>query len=143
MTDESLELLLHRDATLTEARLKDYYEEDEDIKVLLDSERYSLFAGGKRVRPVLAIEFCKLFGGREEAALPFACGLEMIHTASLIHDDLPCMDNDDLRRGKPTNHKMFGETMALLAGDSLLIGAFEAVASNNQVTPEIAARATA
>ena len=143
MTEEALELLLHRDATLTEARLKDYYEEDEDIKILLDSERYSLFAGGKRVRPVLALEFCKLFGGREEAALPFACGLEMIHTASLIHDDLPCMDNDDLRRGKPTNHKVFGETMALLAGDSLLIGAFEAVASNPEVTPEIAARAAA
>ena len=143
MTPEALELLMHRDAALTEAHLKGYYDEDEDIKVLLDSERYSLFAGGKRVRPVLAIEFCKLFGGREEAALPFACGLEMIHTASLIHDDLPCMDNDDLRRGKPTNHKVYGETMALLAGDSLLIGAFEAVAGNSEVTPEIAAKAAA
>ena len=143
MTQDVLELLLHRDATLTENRLKDYYEEDEDIKVLLDSERYSLFAGGKRVRPVLALEFCKLFGGREEAALPFACGLEMIHTYSLIHDDLPCMDNDDLRRGKPTNHKVFGETIALLAGDSLLTGAFEVVAQNNEVTPEIAVQATA
>lgn len=143
MIPASLELLMHRDATLTEARLKEYYEEDDDLKVLLDSERYSLFAGGKRVRPVLVIEFCKLFGGREEAALPFACGLEMLHTASLIHDDLPCMDNDDLRRGKPTNHKVFGETMALLAGDSLLTGAFEAVASNGEVLPEIAAQATA
>lgn len=143
MTTEALELLMHRDATLTENRLKSYYEEDEDIKILLDSERYSLFAGGKRVRPVLTIEFCKLFGGREEAALPFACGLEMIHTYSLIHDDLPCMDNDDLRRGKPTNHKVFGETIAVLAGDALLTGAFEAVAGNEEVAPEIAAKAAA
>lgn len=143
MTEEALELLMHRNAVITENALKTYYTPDGDIQILLDAERYSLFAGGKRIRPTLVLEFCKLFGGREEAALPFACAVEMIHTYSLIHDDLPCMDNDDLRRGKPTNHKVYGETIALLAGDSLLTGAFEAAASNTEVTPEIAVRAVA
>jgi geranylgeranyl diphosphate synthase type II len=84
-----------------------------------------------------------LFGGEDEAALPFACAVEMVHTYSLIHDDLPCMDNDDMRRGKPTNHKVFGETNALLAGDSLLTGAFEAAASNVAAGAEISAKAVA
>uniref|UniRef100_A0A803KVZ1 Geranylgeranyl pyrophosphate synthase n=1 Tax=Chenopodium quinoa TaxID=63459 RepID=A0A803KVZ1_CHEQI len=87
--------------------------------------RYSLLAGGKRVRPVLCIAACELVGGNESTAMPAACALEMIHTMSLIHDDLPCMDNDDLRRGKPTNHKVYGEEVAVLAGDSLLSFAFE------------------
>ncbi len=143
MTHEVLELLLHRDATVTEAALKNYYSEDEDIQVLLDAERYSLFAGGKRIRPALALAFCRMFGGEDEAALPFACAVEMIHTYSLIHDDLPCMDDDDLRRGKPTNHKVYGEATALLAGDALLTGAFEAAASNVEVGPEISAKAVA
>ena len=143
MTEETLQLILHRDATVTEHALRQYYSEDPDLKTLLEAERYSLFAGGKRIRPVLVLEFCKLFGGREEAAVPFACAVEMIHTYSLIHDDLPCMDNDDLRRGKPTNHKVYGEAIALLAGDALLTGAFEAVATNTAVTPQIAAEATA
>ena len=143
MTDESLALLMDRTATLTEAAMRGYYSEDEDIRILLDAERYSLFAGGKRIRPLLTLEFCKMFGGSEEAALPFACTVEMIHTYSLIHDDLPCMDDDDLRRGKPTNHKVFGEAMALLAGDSLLTGAFEAAASNQMVGAEISAKAVA
>ena len=143
MTEEILELMLHRNATLTENAMREYYTEDEDIQVLLDSERYSLFAGGKRIRPFLTLEFCKLFGGEESAALPFACAVEMIHTYSLIHDDLPCMDYDDMRRGKPTNHKVFGETTALLAGDSLLTGAFEAAASNVAVGEATAARAVA
>ena len=141
MTGEVLELLMHRSATLTETALKEYYQEDADLAPLLDAERYSLFAGGKRIRPLLTLEFCKLFGGEEEAALPFACAVEMIHTYSLIHDDLPCMDNDDLRRGKPTNHKVFGESTALLAGDALLTGAFEAAASNPHVAPETALNA--
>ncbi|CAI9116679.1 OLC1v1017891C1 [Oldenlandia corymbosa var. corymbosa] len=87
--------------------------------------RYSLLAGGKRVRPMLCIAACELVGGRPANAIPAACAVEMIHTMSLIHDDLPCMDNDDLRRGKPTNHKVFGEDVAVLAGDSLLAFAFE------------------
>ena len=143
MTEEILELLMHRNAVITEEALKKYYVEDEDLKSLLDAERYSLFAGGKRIRPLLTVEFCKLFGGDEEAALPFACAVEMIHTYSLIHDDLPCMDNDDLRRGKPTNHKVFGESTALLAGDALLTGAFEVAASNMAVGAEISAKAVA
>ncbi|MBE6589600.1 MAG: polyprenyl synthetase family protein [Ruminococcaceae bacterium] len=143
MTNEVLELLMHKDATLTEAALREYYLEDEDLKSLLDAERYSLFAGGKRIRPMLTLAFCRLFGGEDEAALPFACAVEMIHTYSLIHDDLPCMDNDDLRRGKPTNHKVFGEATALLAGDALLTGAFEVAASNTVVGAEISAKAVA
>ena len=86
---------------------------------------YSLLAGGKRVRPTLVLAFCEALGGEVEAALPYACAIEMIHTYSLIHDDLPCMDNDDLRRGKPSNHKVFGEDIALLAGDALQSLAFD------------------
>ncbi len=143
MTNEALELLLHRNATLTENALREYYTDDPDLQVLLDAERYSLFAGGKRIRPTLTLEFCRLFGGEEAAALPFACAVEMVHTYSLIHDDLPCMDNDDLRRGKLTNHKVFGEGVAVLAGDALLTGAFEAAATNTAAGAETSAMAVA
>jgi len=143
MTDEILQLMMNRNATMTEDAMRKYYTEDEDLRVLLDAERYSLFAGGKRIRPFLTLEFCRLFGGDDAAALPFACAVEMIHTYSLIHDDLPCMDNDDLRRGKPTNHKVYGESTALLAGDALLTGAFEAAASNVAAGAEISAKAVA
>ncbi len=143
MTTEVLELWMHRYAVTVENALKRYYTEDKDIEELLNAERYSLFAGGKRIRPFLTLEFCNLFGGVEEAALPFACAVEMIHTYSLIHDDLPCMDDDELRRGKPTNHKVFGESTALLAGDSLLTGAFEVAASNVEAGAEISAKAVA
>lgn len=95
---------------------------------IVEAMRYSALAGGKRLRPVLTMAFCRAVGGDPYAALPFACALEMIHTYSLIHDDLPCMDNDDLRRGKPTNHKVYGEGLAVLAGDSLLTYAFETAA---------------
>ncbi len=103
--------------------------------------RYSLLSGGKRIRPGLVIETCRMFGGTEAAALPFACGLEMIHSYSLIHDDLPCMDNDDLRRGRPTNHKVYGEAVAVLAGDALLTDAFRVVAGNPEVSPAACAEA--
>lgn len=93
--------------------------------------KYSLVNGGKRLRPVLVIEFCKACGGTLSDALPFACAIEYIHTYSLIHDDLPCMDNDGMRRGKPSCHKMFGEATALLAGDALLTHAFEIAASSD------------
>ena len=92
---------------------------------LLEAMEYSLAAGGKRLRPVLLLSACDMAGGDVQLALPFACALEMIHTYSLIHDDLPAMDNDDLRRGKPTNHKVFGEDVAILAGDGLLNAAME------------------
>lgn len=109
-------------------------EKDELIGNLVSSMEYSLTAGGKRVRPMLVMEFAKLCSGSEEAAMPFACAIEMIHTYSLIHDDLPCMDNDDLRRGKPTNHKVYGEACALLAGSGLLTLAFEAASSERAVS---------
>lgn len=99
-----------------------------DPRKIHEAMRYSLLAGGKRVRPVLCIAACELVGGEESIAMPAACAVEMIHTMSLIHDDLPCMDNDDLRRGKPTNHKVFGEDVAVLAGDALLAFAFEHMA---------------
>lgn len=91
---------------------------------LAEAMRYSLLAGGKRIRPLLTLEFCRISGGDIEQALPVACAVEMLHTYSLIHDDLPAMDNDDLRRGKPTNHKIYGECTAILAGDALQAEAF-------------------
>ena len=105
-------------------------------KTLLSAMRYSLLAGGKRIRPMLTMEFCRAAGGDWHDAIPFGCALEMIHTNSLLHDDLPCMDNDDYRRGRLTNHKVYGEAMAVLAGDGLLTAAFE-TASNVDTTPEI------
>ena len=91
---------------------------------LAEAMRYSLLAGGKRIRPLLVLEFCRIAGGDVEKALPVACAVEMLHTYSLIHDDLPCMDNDELRRGKPTNHMVYGECTATLAGDALQAEAF-------------------
>ena len=102
---------------------------DEPYARLLDAMRYSLTAGGKRLRPILTLEFCRLCGGDVHAALPAACGVELLHTYSLIHDDLPCMDDDDLRRGKPSNHKVFGEATAVLAGDALQAEAFHTILS--------------
>ena len=140
-TTQSFELLnekLHTAALLTENYLKTRTDmvfrnpsiasAQDAVRPLFDSFAYSLFAGGKRLRPFLVLEFCKLCGGESEKALPFAAAIEMIHTFSLIHDDLPCMDNDDLRRGKPTNHKVFGEACALLAGDALAFYALETAA---------------
>ena len=98
--------------------------ENHALKGLADSMRYSLLAGGKRIRPMLALEFCRISGGDIEAAVPVACALEMLHTYSLIHDDLPSMDNDNMRRGKPTNHVVYGECTAILAGDTLQAEAF-------------------
>ena len=95
---------------------------------LQEAMRYSLLAGGKRVRPVLALAFCQMLGGEPAEALPLACALELVHTYSLIHDDLPCMDDDDMRRGRPTCHTVYGEATAVLAGDALLAEAFRMIA---------------
>jgi geranylgeranyl diphosphate synthase, type II len=104
---------------------------------IYEAMRYSLLAGGKRLRPILCLATCDLMGGTEAMAMPTACALEMIHTMSLIHDDLPAMDNDDFRRGKPTNHKVYGDDIAILAGDGLLAYAFEYVATQTKhVAPE-------
>ena len=102
---------------------------------LRDAMRYSLLAGGKRLRPILCLAACELVGGSSELAMPTAVALEMIHTMSLIHDDLPAMDNDDLRRGRPTNHKVYGDAMAILAGDAMLSRAFEMVAVRSANVP--------
>ena len=102
---------------------------------LYESMRYSLLAGGKRIRPVLTLEFARLAGLDWHTAVPVACALELVHTYSLIHDDLPCMDDDDLRRGKPTNHKVFGETMAVLAGDALQPEAFRLILTAPGIAP--------
>ncbi|MCR5636726.1 MAG: polyprenyl synthetase family protein [Clostridiales bacterium] len=104
-------------------------------KAVVSSMKYSLLAGGKRIRPLLAVMFCELNGGKTEAAVPFGCAVEMIHTYSLIHDDLPCMDDDDMRRGKPSNHIAYGEANALLAGDALQSLAFEIM--TNEQTREL------
>ena len=96
-------------------------------KTLFEAMRYSLLAGGKRIRPILVLEFCRICGGDWKKAVPFAAAIEMIHTYSLIHDDLPCMDNDDYRRGRLTNHKFYGEANAVLAGDALLTAAFDTI----------------
>jgi geranylgeranyl diphosphate synthase type II len=102
---------------------------------IYEAMRYSLLAGGKRLRPILCLATCELVGGTVEMAMPTACALEMVHTMSLIHDDLPAMDNDDYRRGKLTNHKVYGEDIAILAGDGLLAYAFEYIADQTQNVP--------
>lgn len=110
---------------LVEDALYSYMNSVQAPEVLLESMNYSLKAGGKRLRPLLVLATLKSFGKPEELGIPVACAVEMIHTYSLVHDDLPSMDDDDFRRGKPTNHKMFGEAMAILAGDALLTHSFE------------------
>lgn len=113
---------------LVEARLEACFKGDGPQQELLDAMRYSLLAGGKRIRPVLALQFCAAVCGDVLPALDYACAVEMLHTYSLIHDDLPCMDDDDLRRGRPTCHKVYGECIAVLAGDALQAAAFQTAA---------------
>ncbi len=134
MKSEFLELL-EKNCKAVELALSSYISNKDD-NGLANCMEYSLLSGGKRIRPFIVIEACRLFSDNFDInrALPYACALEMIHTYSLIHDDLPCMDNDDMRRGKPTNHKIFGEAHALLAGDTLLTYAFEVLASNENVS---------
>ena len=121
-----------------ESYLKDFYSRfsGEPQKKLFDAMQYSLFAGGKRIRPILTMEFCRICCGDYRKAAPFAGAIEMIQTYSLIHDDLPCMDNDDFRRGIPTNHKVYGEGTAVLAGDALLTDAFMLASSATLDKPE-------
>ena len=124
-----------------EKYLEDLFVTDAPYGKLQEAMRYSLLAGGKRIRPVLTVAFCRLAGGEWEKAVPLGCALELIHTYSLIHDDLPCMDNDDLRRGKPTNHKVYGETLATLAGDALQPEAYRLIAQAPSLTAEQKIRA--
>ena len=124
-----------------ESYLEEFYKQfhKEPQKPLYEAMEYSLLAGGKRLRPIFAMEFCRMCGTDWKKAAPFAAAVEMIHTYSLIHDDLPAMDNDDFRRGRPTNHKVYGEAMAILAGDALLTDAFT-VASLAEITDPAAFR---
>lgn len=133
--------------TMINKALYQYIQTDGDeYDIVKDAMLYSLSAGGKRIRGMLVLDFCNSLGGDIKLALPFACAVEMVHCYSLIHDDLPCMDNDDLRRGKLSCHKKFGETMALLAGDALLTLAFDVMANacgEVGVMPDIACRSIA
>ncbi len=127
-----MDLILKENIALIDEALQKYMAHDANAQaVIYDAMSYSLFAGGKRLRPVIMLLTTEMCGGTKADALPFACAMEMIHTYSLIHDDLPAMDNDDLRRGKPTNHIAFGEDIAILAGDALLNKAAETALSSN------------
>lgn len=133
---------LKENANLVEAEINRVLSvRDESYGVLYSSMLYSAQGGGKRIRPFLTLEVCKALGGNIDAALPLAVAVELIHTYSLIHDDLPCMDNDDMRRGKPSNHIAFGEATALLAGDALLTLAFETVCESTALSAENRLRA--
>ncbi len=124
---DSYEGRMAENLTLIEGALREIFPQSPRYDQIQEAMEYSLLAGGKRIRPMLVLESCRLCGGDVERALPFACAIEMVHTYSLIHDDLPAMDDDDLRRGRPTSHKVYGEATAILAGDGLLTAAFEAV----------------
>ena len=131
MSTEAMKSLLKERGKLVESYLATCLDGQEMPPRLRESMLYSLQAGGKRLRAILVLEFCRICGGDVEKALPVACGVEMLHTYSLIHDDLPCMDNDDLRRGKPTNHVIYGECTATLAGDALQAEAFRTILSTD------------
>ena len=123
--EKSFTEIMAQDIFLIEDALRELFQQQAQYADLQESMDYSLLAGGKRIRPVLTLETCRMCGGDPKAAVPFACAVEMVHTYSLIHDDLPAMDNDELRRGRPTNHMVYGEATAILAGDGLLTAAFE------------------
>lgn len=130
---------LKQNSELIEFAIREYYSKynDSDTGEVRVAEQYSLNAGGKRIRAFLVNEFCRACGGNISDSIQYALAVEMIHTFSLIHDDLPCMDNDDLRRGKPTSHKVFGEATALLAGDSLSVRAFSVLANNSSLDAKV------
>lgn len=139
-----LKSYLHEKKAIVDKALEAYFPEPEGpASEVIEAMKYSLFAGGKRLRPILCLAGTEVVGGTETNSLPIACALELIHTYSLIHDDLPIMDDDDFRRGKPTNHKIFGEALALLAGDGLLTEAFHLMAQTpltEQITSHVLLR---
>lgn len=133
---------LNEDIALIEGELRRTLSvTDPSYRTLFDAMSYSVEGGGKRIRPVLTLEFCRLFGGDVRTALPLAAAVELVHTYSLIHDDLPCMDDDCMRRGKPSTHKAFGEATAVLAGDGLLTHAFCVIAESPELKPDQAIEA--
>lgn len=136
MSFENIKIALAENSLATEAALEEFFKgknSSGSLEIIISAEKYSLLGGGKRIRPFLVNEVARVLGASLESSMPFAMAVEMIHTYSLIHDDLPCMDNDDFRRGKPSNHKVYGEAYAMLAGDALLTNAFLAAASNKNV----------
>ncbi len=136
-----LEMLSSNSALVENEAKKLFSEKDADYACLFESMEYAFFGAGKRIRPTLTIEFAKMLGGSTEAALAPALAVELIHNYSLVHDDLPCMDNDDERRGKPSTHKAYGEATALLCGDALLTEAFAVVCKSEHLTPKAKAEA--
>ena len=141
MTEERLGELMRADADAVTRAIEDQLSSrlgtsEKSYPALREAMMYSSLAGGKRIRPFLVLEFCRALGGGAAAAMPFACGLELMHTYSLIHDDLPCMDDDDMRRGRPACHVVYGYAGAMLAGDALQAMAFEIAASNEAVPPD-------
>lgn len=138
----SLKAAITENADAVESALAAYLKDtDVDYGLIFDAERYSLLGGGKRVRPFIVNECCRVLGGDVRRSMPLACAVEMIHTYSLIHDDLPCMDDDDMRRGKPSNHKKFGYANALLAGDALLTRAFSVIVESDELDGDTKAEA--
>ena len=141
---ENIKEKLAQNSIAIDKALAEYYDfADKDYASLIEAQRYGILGGGKRIRAFLVIEFCRLFGGEIENAIPYACAIEMIHASSLIHDDMPCMDNDDMRRGKPATHKAYGETLALISGDAMLAYAFETAIKNPYFDASINAKAVA
>lgn len=140
---KNLDYFLRNNSELIDSAIEKTYSllDDPDTDEVRRAELYSLTAGGKRIRAFLVNEFCRACGGSFENSVDFALAVEMIHTFSLIHDDLPCMDDDDLRRGKPTSHKVFGEATALLAGDSLSVRAFQMIANNKNIDSDFRIKA--
>ena len=146
MSFENIKIALAENSLATEAALEEFFKgknSSGSLEIIISAEKYSLLGGGKRIRPFLVNEVARVLGASLEASMPFAMAVEMIHTYSLIHDDLPCMDNDDFRRGKPSNHKVYGEAYAMLAGDALLTNAFLAAASNKNVDAPYISKAIA
>ncbi|MGM9632509.1 MAG: polyprenyl synthetase family protein [Eubacteriales bacterium] len=127
---EKIENKLTANRILLENELAKYYLTDSEEKLLTEAQKYGLLDGGKRIRPFLLLELCRIFGTEVKIVIPYACAIEMVHASSLIHDDMPCMDNDGMRRGKPSTHKAFGESLALLAGDAMMAKAFETAVTN-------------
>lgn len=140
---KNLDYFLRNNSELIDSAIDKTYSllDDPDTDEVRRAELYSLTAGGKRIRAFLVNEFCRACGGSVDNSVDFALAVEMIHTFSLIHDDLPCMDDDDLRRGKPTSHKVFGEATALLAGDSLSVRAFQMIANNKNIDSDFRIKA--
>ncbi len=125
---------LENNKNIIDKTLDEYLPPEENPpSIIHKAMRYSVFGGGKRIRPILTLATAELFGKDTESVIKTACGIELIHTFSLIHDDLPCIDNDDFRRGKPSSHKVFGEAIALLAGDALLVSGFDLIIKNSEV----------